>query len=289
VPLSLAAVLAVLGALLAWAYWPTLAAMADKWQNDPQYSHGYLVPLFSLALLWLRRDRLQSVQQQYNWWGVALLTGGALLHFAGAYVYLDWLEATALIPFLAGVCVLLGGWSALRWAWPALAFLMFMMPLPHRVETALGLPLRRIATISSTYALQTLGVPSLAEGNTIWLQSGPIDVVEACSGLSMLMIFFALATAVAVVIRRPLLDRLALVASAVPIAIAANVVRISATGVVQVLISRDLALRLFHDWAGWLMMPLALALLWGELWLLSHLLVESKAVRPAAVPLPKPH
>jgi exosortase len=282
-PPSLVALLAGFGVLWLWAFWPTLAAMADKWQHDPQYSHGYLVPAFSIALLWLRRDPLQAVQRQCNWWGVGLLTMAGLLHFMGAYVYFDWLEAASLIVCLAGVCVLLGGWPALRWAWPALAFLMFMMPLPHRVETALGLPLRRLATVSSTYVLQTVGVPAISEGNTIWLEHGPIDIVEACSGLSMLLIFFALATAVAVVINRPLLDRLILVASAIPIALVANVVRISATGLCQEWVSPELAQHLFHDWAGWLMMPLALGLLLGELWLLSHLLVEPTTSRPIAI------
>jgi len=288
-PVTAAALLTAFGSLCLWAFWPTLADMADKWQHDPQYSHGYLVPAFSIALLWLRRSQLHAVQWQYNWWGVVLIIKGSLLHFLGAYIFFDWLEAVALIACLAGVCVLLGGWPALRWAWPALAFLMFMVPLPHRVSTALGLPLRRVATLCSTYVLQTLGVPALSEGNTIWLQNGPINVVEACSGLSMLLIFFALATAVAVVINRPLLDRLVLVASAIPIAVVANVVRISATGLSQEFFSPELAQRLFHDWAGWFMMPLALALLWGVLWLLSHLLVKAAAPQPIPLaPVPPP-
>jgi exosortase len=253
--------------------------MAAKWQHDPQFSHGYLVPAFSLALLWLRRGQLHAVHWQYNWWGVAVLTVGALLHFLGAYIYLDWLEAASLIVCLAGVCALFGGWPALRWAWPALAFLLFMVPLPHWVSTTLGLPLRRLATGCSTYVLQTLGVPSLAEGNTIWLEKGPINVA-AYSGLSMLLILFVLVAAVAVLISRPLLDRLVLVASAIPIAIAANVVRISATGLCQEFVSIELPERLFLDWAGWLMMPLALVLLWGELWLLSHLLVKPAVSKP---------
>src|SRR5207253_599308 len=95
-----------------------------------------------------------------------------------------------------------GGWRALHWARPSLAFLLFMIPLPYRVEVALAQPLQRVATVSSTYVLQTLGFMSFSEGNVIRLGETRIGVVEACSGLSMLLIFFALATAVCLVVKR---------------------------------------------------------------------------------------
>jgi exosortase len=267
------ALLAVLGASLAWAYWPTLARMAHTWSTDPRYSHGYLVPLFAGFLLWLRRDRLATIPTRPSWWGLALVAAGGVLHFAGAYIYVDWLDAISLLPCLAGVCVLLAGWRCWRWAAPAVAFLAFMVPLPYRLEIALSLPLQRLATVVSTYALQTLGLPALAEGNVILLNDVEIGVVEACNGLGMLLIFFAIATGLTLVIQRPLLDRLLIVAGAVPVALVANVARITVTGVLHATVGSRLANLIFHDLAGWLMMPLALALLWGELWLLSHLLV----------------
>jgi exosortase len=273
--------------ICAWAYWPTLGAMAGKWLHDPQYAHGYLVPFFSLFLLWRRRALLSAAAPQYNWWGVLLVLAGAGLHVLGAYIYFDWVDAFSLLPCLAGFCVLLGGWPALRWAWPAIAFLLFMIPLPFRVETAFGLRLQSVATLASTYTLQALGLPALSEGNTILLPGGAIGVAEACSGLSMLTTFFALATAVALVISRPWLDKVVVLLSAAPIAIAANVARITATGLAQEWVGRDLAHHVFHDLAGWLMMPVALALLWAELRLLSFLLVEPPADAPMAV-LPSP-
>jgi exosortase len=276
-----------LALICAWAYWPTLGAMAGKWLHDPQYAHGYLVPFFSLFLLWRRRTLLSAAAPQYNWWGVLLVLAGAALHVAGAYLYFDWLDAVSLLPCLAGFCVLLGGWPALRWAWPAIAFLLFMIPLPFRVETAFGLRLQSLATLTSTYTLQALGLPALSEGNTILLPGGAIGVAEACSGLSMLTTFFALATAVALVVRRPWLDKIVILLSAAPIAIAANVARITTTALAQEWVGRDLAHHVFHDLAGWLMMPVALALLWVELRLLAFLLVEPPADAPMAV-LPSP-
>jgi exosortase len=282
----LAAGLAGLVLICAWAYLPTLAAMAQKWINDPQYSHGYLVPVFSLYLLWQRGARLAKAHWAIDWRGLPLILTGMLLRFAGAYIYFDWLDAVSLLPTLAGICVLFGGRPALSWAWPAIAFLLFMVPLPYRLETALGQPLQRLATIGSTYVLQTLGLPALAEGNVILLGSGPIGVAQACSGLSMMLIFFALSTALVVVVPRPRLDKAIVVLSSLPIAVLVNVARIAATGVAQEYFGPQVAHAIFHDAAGGLMMPLALGLLGMELWLLSRLLPETEAPRPLTIGLP---
>src|SRR5262249_34873844 len=119
-----ATLLGLLGVCL-WAYWPTFAAMAHKWISDPQYSHGYLVPAFSLFLLWQRRACRSEVVWRPDWRGLPLLAAGVLLRLAGVYLYFDWLDAASLLPCLAGIAVLLGGWLALRWTWPAIAFLVF--------------------------------------------------------------------------------------------------------------------------------------------------------------------
>ena len=276
-------------ALCVWVYWPALATMGDKWAHSPEYSHGYLVPVFSLVLLGLRRSYLKGVTFQCNARGLALILAGAAGYAAGAYLYFDWLAAASLVPTLAGLFWLFGGWPALRWAWPALAFLLFMIPLPYSIEISLAHPLRRAATLGSAWVLQTLGLPAFAEGNTILLNSGRIDVVEACSGLSMLLVFLALATAVAIVIRRPLVDKIVILVSAVPIAVVANIVRISANGVALEVWGKDVADRLFHDQAGWLMMPLALGLLWFELWVMSRLFVDARGptLMPSGLPVPE--
>jgi exosortase len=282
---SLLAFGVLLGSLL-WAYWGALTTMAQKWELDPQYSHGYLVPAFAVVLLWCRRSHLANQVLRPSWWGVPVLAVGAALRLAGMYIYLDWLEAISLLPCLAGAFLLVGGWPAFRWAWPAVGFLFFMIPLPYRVEIAMAHPLQRLATVASTYALQTLGFPAVSEGNVILLNEVRMGVVEACSGLSMLVIFFALSTAVALLIHKPWLDRAVIVASAVPIALIANITRITVTGVLHETVGHQVANWVFHDFAGWLMMPFALVLLWLELALLARLFVEEGPSRPLAFGLP---
>jgi exosortase len=280
---------AALTVCVLWSYWPTLSAMAQAWSHDPVYSHGYLVPLFAVVLLWLRRQKLAGASFRPEWrWGCALLFLAVALRLGGTYFYYPWFEAISLLPCLAGLCLLVAGRSGLAWSWPAIGFLFFMMPLPYRLETGLRQPLQRLATEASTYVLQTLGCSAFAEGNVIVLKNMRLGVEEACSGLSMLLVFLALATAVAMLIRRPLWEKGLILASAIPIAIVANVARITATGVLFHLDKSHEAQLVFHDLAGWLMMPLGLVLIGVELKVLGRLLAVPQASKPLPIHLAHP-
>jgi exosortase len=280
------ALVAVLTACFAWAFWPTLADLARTWNSNPQYSHGYLVPVFAALLLWLRRDRLDRSAVGPSWWGVPLLALGIALRLAGAYKYFHWFEVVSLLPCILGLWLTVGGVAAFRWAWPALLFLAFMIPLPYRTEIALAAPLQRFATVTSTFIMQTLGLPALSEGNVIRLNDVEIGIVEACSGLRMLVVFFALSTGVALLIRRPLLDKLLIVASAIPIALVSNIIRITATGVLHEMVDSATANAFFHDFAGWLMMPLALGMVGIELKILSNLFIDPPPTVPRGPRVP---
>lgn len=307
---------AALAGVLIWAFAPTFAELAHRWSTDTQYSHGYLVPVFAVFLLWRRRESLfpkkkeedpgepQTVENLARleprpldptpsevdsksaaarqpcspWWGLALLALGTWLRFVGDYLYMDWIDAAALLPCLAGLVLLVGGKAALSWTWPSIGFLAFMIPLPFSLETALAHPLQHLATLVSTYALQTIGLPALSEGNTILINETRIGVVEACSGLSMLVIFFALSTAFIIWVKRPWWQSLLLLASAVPIALIANITRITVTGLMHETVGHMAADLVFHDLAGYLMPPFALGLLWLELKGLSRLLVDVPTV-----------
>lgn len=262
--------------LTIWAYLPTFSRLVRIWWSDPQYSHGFLVPLFSGALCWLRRDRIRWDLVRPSWWGVPVLLAGAALRIAGSYLYMEWFEHISLLPVGFGLLLAVGGWQLLKAWWPAVLFLIFMIPFPYRFEVALSDPLQKIATRASTYLLQTIGEPAVAEGNTILVNDHRLEVVQACNGLRMAVSFVALSVAVVMVVNRPIWERLLILASALPIALISNVIRITVTGVLSNHFDAEIAQVFFHDVAGWLMMPLALGLLWGELALVDWILVEEE-------------
>jgi exosortase len=266
------AILLSLSAVILWSYWTTLAEMASRWSGDPQYSHGYLVPLFAGYLLWMRRRKLKK-EWRPSVWGVALLAGATMLRLVGTRYHLSYFDPISLLPAMMGVLVLAGGRAAFSWSWPAVAYLAFMVPLPHTVSLALSGPMQSLATTASTFLLQVLGRPALAEGNVILLNEIELGIVEACSGLRMLVVFFALSTAVASLSPKPLWEKLLLALSAVPIALVSNILRIVATGLFYDTFGNHFGGTFFHDLAGWLMMPLGLAFLGLEMMILRRLLL----------------
>jgi exosortase len=258
--------------LVFWCFWPTLKDLSYKWFHDAGYSHGILVPLFSVYLIWIRRDMFRPDPAAIIP-ATGLFAVAAALWVVGGTFCFDWFDAIALLPCLAAIVALAGGRASLRAAWPAIAFLFFMIPLPYKLETMLGAPLQTLASRGSAFLLQTLGQPAVREGNTIMLNEIKLGIVEACSGLRMLVTFFTFSTGAAILMRKPLLEKMCIVLSAVPIALITNILRITATGLMYQ-VNEQFARSFFHDLAGWFMMPVCLGFLALELWALNRLIIE---------------
>jgi len=166
-----------------------------------------------------------------------------------------------------------------------------MLPLPGPVSDKLSQPLQLLGTRVSVYVIQTLGIAASFKGNIIEMQGGDLEVARACSGLRMLVLFFAICVGVAFVIRRTWWEKIVIVVSAVPIAIIANVARLTVTAILYEMARRwpdvidaHKAEEIIHDWSGYLiMMPLAMLLLWVELTLLSKLFLEPAAKGPLSL------
>jgi exosortase len=272
----------LIAGLLAWAYYPTLRDLFAKWMDDPQYSHGILVPLLSAYLLYRNRDRLAGEARPWPWLGYATLFIALGLRAVAALLFFLPLDAFSLVVCLTGLAMVTGGRPVLRWSWQSLVFLLFMIPLPYQVERMMGAELQNIATIASTFLLQTLGQPAVAEGNRILIQEVQLGVVEACSGLRMLMTFAAFCVGAVFLMERHWLVKALVLASAVPIALLTNILRITATGLAHVWLkdsaSKGGVLNFIHDFNGWMMMPIGLGFLLVELWVFRHLLIEPERV-----------
>lgn len=276
------AVFAVSAALMVWAYMNSMEKVADAWKN-PQYSHGYLIPVFAALLLYVRRKPfVENIPDWQQWVGVGLVVVATLIRILAAQRVIMTLDRVMLIPSLIGIMMIVGGVSALKWSAAPIAFLGFMYPFPRALEQKLLNPLQALATSISHYALETFGIECYREGNRIMLDGIEMGVVDACSGLRMLTIFGALATAIAMIsTNRPIWERLFILFSAVPIALAVNSIRITLTGLAYSFMGNQgemvrIINTFAHDLAGWVMMPMALGLLYLEYQLLSKLVIEEE-------------
>lgn len=249
-------------AFLIWAYWPTLAWMEQQWRNEPDYSHGYLVVPLAALIAYSRLDLFPGIRPRISWAGISLLLLAIAMRVVGRLGYMDFMDGWSLLPWVAGVTWMLLGPKALRWALPAIAFLILLVPLPYRAESLLSWKLQGVATEASTALLRVLGQPAVSEGHTIWLGQSQLMVEEACSGLRIFVGIGALAFFWASVVRRSWLDRIVILASSLPLAILANVIRVT----VMALFSKHFegaALDRIHDWMGFAMIALAALMLWA--------------------------
>lgn len=276
----------ILTAIVVASYWNSLWALAGEWQQ-PEYSHGYLIPVFAAVLLWMRREPFpDDIPASDRWWGVGLLTLGIVLRVLGTMWVLFTVDYISLIPSIMGVFVLVGGLRALRWAAAPIAFLIFMYPLPGFMKDNLLRPLQEIATRWSVYLMQTVGMEVYRDGNRIHLEQMDLNVVDACSGLRMLTIFTAMSVAIVlvIVVHRPWWERLIILVSAIPIALAVNILRITITGMLYSLnVKKEIAEAFFHGGAGLVMMPMAMGFLFLEVWILSKLFIEPETASVASM------
>jgi len=238
-----------------------------------------MIPLVAVGIVWMRGIPRDNQRLEPSWWGLPLLMTGLLLKFVGGQFYFESLEAVSLIPVAAGACLMLTGLQLFRSLWPAIVFLLFMMPLPYRLEVGVLQPLQNLATTASTFALQTLGFASRHEGNVVWIGKTPVGVAEACSGLRMLTGFVALAVAAAFVVDRERWKRIVLLLSAVPVALICNICRVTLMGLVHAATDSSTIQDALHDVLGWLMPLGAVALLWAELLMMDCLFIVDDAAQ----------
>jgi exosortase len=278
--------------VLVIAYLPNLRSLMATWQDDPSYNHGFLVIPIALFILWQQRRNSEPKTQPETvlapWWGWVFLVAVLLVRAVAYELGSDWLENATIIPAIAALVWSFGSWPLLRRVWPAIVFLVFMLPLPPRINNVLALPLQSLAATSSYFLLQLTGIWVIQEGNVINLNTSHgverLDVALACNGLRMLMTMAATVVATVFLLPLPNWKRIALLLSIVPIALISNMARIVATGWSYYLLEGETAKHWAHDWAGLLMMPLALALVGLVLGILSWLVPkESEEDKPIPV------
>ncbi|MFQ5463056.1 MAG: exosortase/archaeosortase family protein [Phycisphaerae bacterium] len=257
---------AALGGMFFWAYWPVLESLAYDWRTNDDYSVGALVPLAVAYVAWDRRRALSQCAVNPCLWGGAIMLSAIALHIFGLLFFFRSAQRYSMVLTVAGLLLLVGGRHLFRRVFWLLALLFLMVPLPGQVHTLIAGPLQNLATRSAFVALELLGVVVVREGNVLILEgTTPIAVAEACSGLRLLTAFMVVTCVMALIVRRPRWQKTALVLSSIPVAVVCNLIRLTATALVFTSYGNEAAERFFHDFAGLLMMPMALALLYAEL------------------------
>ena len=253
--------LGLLVATFTWAYLQTLLEMEFQWRTEPDYSHGYVILPLALALLWTKRETFPGFRKKVSWNGLVLLVFAGMLRICARVGFMKFLDGWSIVLWVAGVVWMLAGRRALFWSMPAILLLLLLVPLPYRLESFMSWKLQSIVTGLSENGLRCLGLPAIAEGNTIWVGDVQMLVEEACSGMRIFVGMAAFAFFWASIVKRAWIDRWVILAAALPMAILANTLRVVVTCCSFYFLDRSMANRV-HDWAGILMIFVAFGLLW---------------------------
>jgi exosortase len=254
--------IAVIAGLLFWLYYATLARLVAQWWNDPNFSHGFFVPLFAAFVIWQERSRLTALRLRPSWWGLLFLGFGLCLLVIGQMGAELFLSRLSLLISLGGLIVLFLGWSFFRALLLPWAFLLLMIPIPAIVFNQLTFPLQLLASKVASTTLPWMGVPVLREGNVIILPAMALEVAEACSGIRSLMSLATLAVIYGYLMERNISVRVLLALASIPIAVAANSLRIVGTGLLVQYWDPERAQGFFHEFSGWLIFVVSLIMLY---------------------------
>lgn len=249
-------------AALAVLYARVLTNLLAQWWRDPNYSYGFVVPFLSVWMLWNRRERIRQHSLAPSWWGLLVVLGAMGLLVLGTLGAENFLSRTSLLFALAGIAMCFCGWSFFRLTFSPWAALFLMIPLPVIIYNRIALPLQFLASRFGTTLLDLTGVPVLREGNIIRLPTLSLEVAEACSGMRSLMALITISVVYAYLFEKRTWRRVALVLSAIPIAVVTNGFRIMGSGLLGQYWSPEKAEGFFHEFSGLLIFCMSCILLW---------------------------
>lgn len=240
-----------------WLFQGAIANMAERWDSDPTFQHGWIVAPAAIAITWYSRERWIGTPVRPAWSGLLMIAAGLLLLLAGAWADVLFLPFVAVVVVLGGLLAYFGGWALFKALLFPYGLLWFMVPWPDLLVEQISVPMQ-LGT--STYAAilgSIAGIPVLRDGNNlnIWNAAhtgfkASFEVAVACSGMHSLVALLLLAACFAYFTPVSLLKRWLLFVMGIPMAFIANVFRVFLILCVGNWISPQIAANAFHDWSA---------------------------------------
>ena len=262
---------AILVGLILLLYASVLKGLVAQWWTDPDYGHGFFVPLFSGYILWHERQRWTKTEIKPSNFGFVVMLGAIALLLLGSLGAELFISRFSLLVLLAGMILFLAGWKMLRAVSFPLGYLMWMIPIPVIIYNQITFPLQLIASRLATASLELVQVPVLRDGNILILSNYSLEVVEACSGIRSLMTLVALAVAFGYLVSTRRWIRYVLAALMVPIAVVINAIRIMGAGLLARHFGPAAAEGFLHGFSGWAIFLVALLLMFSSYLILRHI------------------
>ena len=258
--------LALLALLLVFAFQDGLSQMIGQWTRE-EYSHGYLIPLIALFLIWRNRFGLAESGQQGTWVGVLVVAVGLAMFFMGELGTIYTVIQYAFLVTIFGIGLACFGWGGMRFLWVPLLYLAFMIPLPGFLYNGLSSDLQLISSQLGVALIRLFDISVFLSGNVIDLGVYKLQVAEACSGLRYLFPLMSFGFLCAYLFQGPFWQKAVLFLSTIPITILMNSFRIGVIGVLVEHYGIEMAEGFLHQFEGWIIFIACLLVLFGLVWL----------------------
>lgn len=266
---------AALAAAVVILHWSTLSILVRRWYYEDDYSYAFFVPLVSLYLIWQKRRSLLSVSRDPARLGFVVMLFAFLCQILGIAAGIGYLQGLSIVILLIGIALFLGGRRVLRIAAFPILYLVLMIPLPGAVHSAIAFPLQLFASRVSAVILELLGIAVARDGNILQLSGITLQVAEACSGIRSMTGLLGMGILLGYLVSTRTWERILLALSTIPIGIAANVLRVTGTGLVCEYVGRKYGQGFYHGFSAWIIFVFALVVLLLETSLLSALFGEA--------------
>lgn len=270
------AVVAVVSILL---FKEGLQYMVTYWETKEEYSHGYMIPVVVLFLIWQKKTDLERIPFLGSWVGFLIVALGTMLFFAGNLSALYIVIQYAFVVVVAGLMLAFMGWQGFKLILIPLVILVFMIPLPEFIFNNLSAKLQLVSSQIGVWIIHLFGISVYLEGNVIDLGTFKLQVVEACSGLRYLFPLMTLGFIAAYFFKVALWKRAVVFLSSIPITVLMNSFRIGVIGVLVNYWGSSMAEGFLHDFEGWVVFMASTGLILLEMWILARLGKEKRALR----------
>jgi exosortase len=254
--------ISLVAVVFVFVFYHTIIRLIADWSSDPNFSHGFLIPIVSIYMMWAKKEAFSGIPIKPSWIGFFIILIGMLFHITGSIGSEFFFMRISIIITIAGIIIFLFGIHVFKLCLIPILYLIFMIPIPNILWNKIAFPLQLFSAELSFHTIGFLNIPIFREGNILHLANTSLEVVDACSGIRSLTSLLAMSAAFAFLSPLGSFKKWILFLSAIPIAVVVNVIRLTVTGAMAAWVSPETAQGFLHDMSGLIIFVAALVLVY---------------------------